>query len=114
VNDGAIDPSDDGPVVPVNACWIMRKYGGSAYDVSGPYTDSPALPATLERLLRDAGLQGCLQYYDREYHHHSRIRAGEVLSLDESVLKYALGGLERTVTTENKSQRAVRSVLADK
>jgi hypothetical protein len=78
-----------------------------------PYTDSPALPETLERRLSDAGLQDCLQYYAREYHHHSRIRTGEILPLDESVLTYALGRLERTVTTGKESQRAVRSALAD-
>jgi hypothetical protein len=92
---------------------MTREYGGSAYDVRGPYSDSPVLPATLERRLRDAGLQDCLQYYARKYYHHSRIRTGEVLPLDESVLTYALGRLERTVTTGKESHRAVRSALAD-
>jgi hypothetical protein len=40
---------------------MTREYGGSAYDVRGPYTDSPALSATLERRLRDEGLQDFLQ-----------------------------------------------------
>jgi hypothetical protein len=113
VNDGAINPSEDGPAAPVNADWMMSWFGGSAYDVRGPYTDYPTLPATLERRLRDAGLQDFLQYYSREYRHHSRIRIGEVLPLDESVLTSALGRLERTVVTVKESQRAVRYVLAD-
>jgi hypothetical protein len=68
---------------------------------------------TLECRVRDAGLQDFLQYYTREYHHHSRIRTGEVLPLDESVLTYALGRLERTVKTGKESQREVRYALAD-
>ena len=71
---------------------MMRGYGGSEYDVCDPYTDSPALLATLERCLRDAWLQDCLLYYTREYNHQSRIRTGKVL-LDESVITYALGSL---------------------
>jgi hypothetical protein len=54
-----------------------------------------------------------MQYYAREYHHHSRIRTGEVLPFDESVLTYALGRLERTFTNGKESQRAVRSALVD-
>jgi hypothetical protein len=81
VHDEASHPSAEGPAVPVNAGWTTREYGGSTNDVRGPYTDSPDLPATLERRLRDAGLQDCLQYYAREYHHHSRIRTGELLPL---------------------------------
>jgi hypothetical protein len=46
---------------PVNAGSMMREYGGSMYDVRGPYTDSPTLPATLERRIRDAVLQDFLQ-----------------------------------------------------
>jgi hypothetical protein len=93
VNNWAIHPSDDGPAAPVNAGRMIGEYGGSAYDVRGPYINSPTLPATLELRIRDAGIQDCLQYYAREYHHHSRSRTGEVVPLDESVLTYALGRL---------------------
>jgi hypothetical protein len=70
-------------------------------------------PATLERRLRDAVLQDFLQHYAREYRHHSRIRTGEVLPLDESVLTYTTGRFERTITTGKESQRAVNSALAE-